>query len=135
MSEENISVKEGTGPSSPIKAGAVLIDHIAITSGHYNQKTIDVKAQCTNLTIFESISDYHLSGRMTLIDGIDVLKNLKLVGQETVTVKARVPNSKGNFEDGDASKKGTSIDQVFRIYSITDYKVLTNNSRSNRSWT
>lgn len=130
MSEENVSVQDATGPTSPIKAGAVLIDHIAITSGHYNQKTIDVKAQCTNLTIFESISDYHLSGRMTLIDGIDVLKNLKLVGQETVTVKARVPDSKGNFEDGDATKKGTSIDQVFRIYSITDYKVLNNNSAS-----
>ena len=122
--------KDPTGATSPLKAGAVLIDHIAITSGHYNQKTLDVKAQCTNLTIFESISDYHLSGRMTLIDGIDVLKNLKLVGQETVTVKARVPDAKGNFAEGDASEKGTSIDQVFRIYSITDYKVLNNNTAS-----
>lgn len=120
-----------TGPTTPLKAGAVLIDHIAICSGHYKKKSLDIKQQCTNVTIFEDISKYHLSGRLTVIDGLDVVKNMKLVGQETVTIKMRVPSQTGDFEDIEQNDlqclmPGNSIDQLFRIYSITDYKPLRN---------
>ena len=96
--DENFDVGP-TGPTSPLKVGAVLVDHIAICSGHYNQKALDVKNQCTNVTIFEDISKYHLSGRLTVIDGLDVIKNMKLVGQETVTIKLRLPSDSGDFDE------------------------------------
>lgn len=120
-----------TGPTTPLKAGAVLVDHIAICSGHYKKKALDVKQQCTNVTIFEDISKYHLSGRLTVVDGLDVIKNMKMIGQETVTIKMRVPGPTGDFEEAEqndqvCAQPGTSIDQLFRIYSITDYKPLRN---------
>ena len=124
-----------TGPTTPLKAGAVLVDHIAICSGHYNQKALDVKNQCTNVTIFEDISKYHLSGRLTVIDGLDVIKNMKMVGQETVTIKMRLPSDSGDFDDIEQNDlacrmPGNDIDQLFRIYSITDYKPLRNGMAS-----
>ena len=120
-----------SGPTSPLKAGAVLVDHIAICNGHYRRKSLDIKQQCTNVTIFEDISRYHLSGRLTVVDGLDVIKNMKLIGQETVTIKMRVPGPTGDFEEPEqndqaCAQPGTSIDQLFRIYSITDYKPLRN---------
>ena len=140
MSEIDYGIDEShvvgeTGPTTPLKAGAVLVDHIAICSGHYGKKSLDIKQQCTNVTIFEDISKYHLSGRLTVVDGLDVIKNMKLIGQETLTIKMRVPSSDGDFEDIEQNDlacrmPGNSIDQLFRIYSITDYKPLRNGHAS-----
>ncbi|SVB36017.1 uncharacterized protein METZ01_LOCUS188871, partial [marine metagenome] len=51
----------------------------------------------SNITIFEAIDKPFLSGRITLVDGIDVLKNYKVVGQESLTIKIRQAEGQGEY--------------------------------------
>ena len=74
-----------TDETSPIAAGTVVFENITLISGQQdaqdtaNNYTIDLKEVCTNVTIYEDISNYHLTGRATIVDGLDLVKYQKIV--------------------------------------------------------
>ena len=98
-----------------VQQGELTVD--ALTIVNPEKESIDITALTSNITIFEAIDKPFLSGRLTLVDGIDILKNYKIVGQESLTIKLRQAEGKGEY-----STPEFSIDKVFRIYSVTDYK-------------
>jgi len=117
-----------TDETSPIAAGTVVFENITLISGQQdaqdtaNNYTIDLKEVCTNVTIYEDISNYHLTGRATIVDGLDLVKYQKIVGQETLTIKASIPDENGNIfgKDEDDPYMNT-MDHTFRVYAISDY--------------
>ena len=109
--------------SRDVQQGELVVDSLSIVN--QEQQSIDVTALTSNITIFEAIDKPFLSGRMTLIDGLDILKNYKITGQETLTIKIRQAEGQGEY-----SAPEFSIDKVFRIYSVTDVKIPQQNTQS-----
>ena len=106
-----------------VQQGELVVDTLSIVN--QEQQSIDVTALTSNITIFEAIDKPFLSGRMTLIDGLDILKNYKITGQEALTIKIRQAEGQGEY-----SAPEFSIDKVFRIYSVTDVKIPQQNTQS-----
>ncbi len=100
--------------------GECIIDSICLVN--QDDDIIDISQVCSNINFFESIDQYFCSGRLSVVDSRELIKNFKLVGQESLTVKIR-PRDDTNTQDGYATKEN-SIFRTFRIYSITDEKVL-----------
>ena len=108
-----------------LKTGAVHTKgvHVCTPVAGGEPVIVDLAEFVSNITIFEDISKPFLTGRITIIDGIDVIKGNALVGQETVTINLDLPNEEAQFDAEDENKR-PRISQCFRIYSITDYKRL-----------
>ena len=98
-----------------VQQGELVVDSISIVNAE--QESIDVLGLSTNITIFEAIDKHFLSGRITLVDGLSLIKNYKLSGQESITIKIRQAEGRGEFSEPDFS-----VDKVFRIYSVTDIR-------------
>ena len=96
-----------------VQQGELVVDSLSIVNSE--KESVDVLGLCNNITIFEGIDKYFLSGRITLVDGLNLLKNYKLSGQESLTIKVRQVEGQGEF-----SQPEFSIDKVFRVYSVTD---------------
>ena len=41
------------------------------------------------IEIFENISEFFLSGGLTMFDGVEILKNYRMTGQESLTMRFR----------------------------------------------
>ena len=126
--QESSTSLGATDETSPIAAGTVVIENITLISGQQsaeetaNNFTIDLKAVCTNVTIYEDISKYHLTGRATIVDGLDLIKYQKIVGQETLTIKASIPNAEGEpFGSDEDDPYMNTMDHTFRVYAVSDY--------------
>ena len=96
-----------------VQQGELVVDSLSIVNSE--KESVDVLGLCNNITIFEGIDKYFLSGRITIVDGLNILKNYKLAGQESLTIKVRQVEGQGEF-----SQPEFSIDKVFRVYSVTD---------------
>ena len=96
-----------------VQQGELVVD--ALTIVNPEKEAIDITTLTSNITIFEAIDKPFLSGRITLVDGLDILKNFKIVGQESLTIKIRQTEAAGEY-----SIPEFSIDKAFRIYSVTD---------------
>ena len=96
-----------------VQQGELVVD--ALTIVNPEKESIDITALTSNITIFEAIDKPFLSGRITIVDGLDILKNYKIVGQESLTIKIRQAEGQGEYSTPDFS-----IDKVFRIYMVTD---------------
>ncbi len=96
--------------------GALFINSCCITNT--DQQAVDVTDISINIKIFEDINQPFLSGRITLIDGVNLLKNYRFTGQESITIDV----SQAIIKEGKIAKatKANSIRHTFRIYSITD---------------
>lgn len=96
--------------------GALFINSCCITNT--DQVAVDVTDISINIKIFEDINQPFLSGRITLVDGVNLLKNYKFTGQESITIDV----SQAIIKEGKIAKatKANSIRHTFRIYSITD---------------
>ena len=84
------------------RPGSFVINNLTIVN--QDKDAIGVSGICTDIKIYESIQNYFVKGKMTLVDGIGLIKNYKLVGQESLTIDIDTAN--GNFR------------KVFRIYAI-----------------
>ena len=97
-----------------MKGGDLRIDNLLLVNSH--GETQELREFCSSLTIYEQIDEPFLTGYMSIVDGRDIVKNLRLTGQESVTLKLTTPDDQGEFSISQA------IDKTFRIFSITDYK-------------
>lgn len=110
--------------SNNYQQGELVVDSVSIVNPE--KESVDILGLTSNITIYESIDKPFLSGRITVVDGLDILKNYKLVGQESLTIKVR--QREGTNEE--MSSPEFSIDKVFRIYSVTNIKTIDQNTKS-----
>jgi len=104
--------------SNNFQQGELVVDSVSIVNPE--KESVDILGLTSNITIYESIDKPFLSGRITVVDGLDIIKNYKLVGQESLTIKVR--QREGSNDE--MSSPEFSIDKVFRIYSVTNIKTI-----------
>ena len=75
-----------------------------ITLINQDQEAINIQSICPDLKIYEGIQQEFLKGKLTVVDGIGMLKNYKLVGQESLTIEVDTENA--------------SFKKTFRVYAI-----------------
>tara|TARA_Y100001963_G_scaffold106797_1_gene147595 strand:+ start:2530 stop:4011 length:1482 start_codon:yes stop_codon:yes gene_type:complete len=80
----------------------------------------DVRKAFAGLKLNESITQNFLSGELSIIDGVGLLENARLFGQETLHLKISMP--------GDDVKASEKIDKLFRIYHVGEVKRLAQDS-------
>ena len=78
-----------------VQQGELVVDSLSIVNSE--KESVDVLGLCNNITIFEGIDKHFLYGRMTIVDGLNILKNYKLSGQESLTIKIRQVEGQGEF--------------------------------------
>ena len=109
---------------SNFQQGELVVD--AVTIVNLEKESIDILASTSNITLYEAIDKPFLSGRISVVDGLDILKNFKVVGQESLTIKVRQREAVGD----EMSTPEFSIDKVFRIYSVSDIKTIDESTKS-----
>ena len=101
------------------KGGDLLVNNLLLINAHGEHQ--EMRDFCSNITIYEQIDEPFLSGRCTIVDGQDFIKNLRLTGQESLTLKLLTPDIDGEFANSvKAGGLYGSIDKTFRIYAISD---------------
>ncbi len=71
------------------KPGDVVIDEITLRS--YTGFTMSLKGVFQNITMFEDIFGNCMSGSITIIDSMNIVKHFPIIGAETLTVRYRTP--------------------------------------------
>ena len=98
--------------------GELVVDSVSIVNPE--KESVDILKLTTNITIFESINTPFLSGRISVVDALEISQMYKLIGQESLTIKIRQREGVRN----ELSTPKYSIDKTFRIYSITDVETI-----------
>tara|TARA_B100000287_G_scaffold175980_1_gene165980 strand:+ start:519 stop:2042 length:1524 start_codon:yes stop_codon:yes gene_type:complete len=98
--------------------GAVKVENITLVNLNY--QWVDLTNICSNLKIYEGLDETFCHGRLSIVDGLDLLKNYKIIGQESLTIRIR--GLDGTTTDGWTSDEN-SIDREFRVYAVTDENV------------
>ena|SRR5210317_356539 len=75
--------------------------------------SIAIEGIVANFRLFESIYNKFVSADISIIDGVNLLKNYKITGQEHVRLSLR-----GKEGVGDTSEKKFSIDKTLRVYKV-----------------
>jgi len=95
---------------SNFKSGEFVLESCTIINSE--KDTIDFSADVVaGIRLYESIFSKFVTGDMSLLDGLNVLKNFKFTGQESLTI--RMKQKEGVKE---TSAKEFSIEKTFRIY-------------------
>ena len=97
--------------SSNYKAGEFFIEAISIVT--QAGEVVDITKLVNNFRMYESIYEMFTSADISVVDGVNLLKNFEIVGQENVRISVR---QKEGLED--KSDNSQSIDRTFRIYKI-----------------
>ena len=84
------------------RPGAFKIHQLTIVN--QDQDAINIAPITTDVKLYEGIQQQFVKGKLTVVDGIQMLKNYKLVGQESITIQVSSANS--------------TFRKVFRIYAI-----------------
>ena len=71
------------------KPGDVVIDEITMRS--YTGFTMSLKGVFQNFTVYEDIYGNCMSGSITLIDSMNIVKHFPIIGAETLTITYRTP--------------------------------------------
>lgn len=88
------------------KPGDVVIDEITMRS--YTGFTMSLKGVFQNFTLYEDIFGNCMSGSITIIDSLNIVKHFPIIGAETLTISYRTPY------------KGSSpVRLTFRTYKIS----------------
>ena len=104
--------------SNNYQQGELVVDSISIVNPE--RESIDISRLVTNITLFEAIDKPFISGRISVVDGLEIVNLYKLVGQESLTLKIR---QREGVED-EMSTPEFSIDATFRIYSVSDVEIV-----------
>ena len=68
-------------------AGEFFFDSFTLVN-QYNE-SIDLQQMCSNFQLFESIYNKFVTGEVHIFDGLNVLKNFRMTGQEFIRIKIR----------------------------------------------
>ena len=71
------------------KPGDVVIDEITMRS--YTGFTMSLKGVFQNFTVYEDIYGNCMSGSITIIDSMNIVKHFPIIGAETLTITYRTP--------------------------------------------
>ena len=93
------------------KAGAFYLD--ALTLVNQDGESVDITKLCTNFRLYESIYKKFVTGDVSIMDGLNLIKNFKFSGQEYVRVSMKQTEGVG-----DTSEREFSIDKTFRVYKV-----------------
>lgn len=93
--------------------GKVELEEVSIQYQNQEDDKIDIQLLVSSISLYESIYSKHTTGKMLVVDGRNLIKNLSLTGQELLTIKYRLPYK---TESG----KEEVIERKFRIYKITN---------------
>lgn len=93
--------------------GKVQLEEVSIQYQNQEDDKIDIQLLVSSISLYESIYSKHTTGKMSVVDGRNLIKNLSLTGQELLTIKYRLPYK---TESG----KEEVIERKFRIYKITN---------------
>ena len=131
MSEnENTTVKKETGADkSPIELlspktqqGQLAVKECTLAGNDENVRPINITGLVSNITMFEDITKHFLTGRLSIMDGIDLIKNFKLKGQESLTLSiCQIEIPKGGGDPVECEPEN-AINKVFRVYGISEFK-------------
>tara|TARA_B110000444_G_scaffold243767_1_gene262567 strand:- start:2018 stop:3511 length:1494 start_codon:yes stop_codon:yes gene_type:complete len=110
--------------SNNYQQGELVVDSISIVNPE--KESVDILNLTTNITIFEAINTPFISGRISVIDGLEIDNIYKLMGQESLTIKVRQREG----VDEELSLPQFSIDKTFRIYSITDMETINDTTKA-----
>jgi len=88
------------------KPGDVVIDEITLRS--YTGFTMSLKGVFQNITIYEDIFANCMSGSITIIDSMNIVKHFPIIGAETLTITYRTPY-----------KGSPLVKLVFRTFKIS----------------
>ena len=89
-----------------MRPGDVVIDEITLRS--YTGFNLSLKGIFQNFMIYEDIFSNCMSGSITLIDSMNLIKHFPIIGAETLTVKYKTPY-----------KGSPLVKLVFRTYKIS----------------
>lgn len=78
-------------------------------------EAVDLSKIAVDFKLHESIFEHFCSGEVIINDGINVLKNYRLTGQESIRISLSQLDN-----EGAPVRDSYSIDKVFRVYKISD---------------
>ena len=90
--------------------GGVHIEAITIVNQY--GEALDISMLSIGVRLYESIYSKFVTGDIAVMDGLNVLKNFRFTGQETVRISFKQQEGSGQS----ASAKN-AIDKVFRVYN------------------
>ena len=83
-----------------------VVDGVDISLTNINGKTIELSRMFLSIDLYESIFDFFLSGKLVIVDTLDLMSNFIIIGNETLNFGIRTT---------DTDKQ---IDFNFRIYKV-----------------
>jgi len=99
---------------SSYKPGEFLTEAIHIVNQEGD--TLDISGQVAGVRLFESIHKKFITGDVSVLDGLNLLKNFRFTGQEFIRISIR---QKEGLRDDEFSIRHDSIDKTFRIYKVS----------------
>lgn len=98
-------------------AGDVLVEELVLFSG--SGLYVDLRNFFKEISIYESIYSPVMSGSILIGDNRNLIKYLVMTGDEHISIKLKTPGLKSEL----------SIQKTFRIYSISDRKIIDQSSQ------
>ena len=102
---------------SAFQQGEVAVENITLVN--QEKDTIDLTYVCSNIKLYEGIDKHFVSGRISIVDGIDLIKYYKITGQESLTIRLKARDETKKAE----SPFRTVVERTFKVYALTDGKV------------
>ena len=97
--------------SGNFAAGEFFVESLTLVN-QYNE-SVDLTNMVSNFQLYESIFNKFVTGDVSILDGINLLKNFRMTGQEFIRIAIR--QKEGTDEK---SADEFSIDKTFRIYKV-----------------
>lgn len=93
------------------KAGEFVVESFTLVNQYGD--SVDLRGLVLNFRLYENIYQNFLTGDITILDGLDIIKNYRMTGQENIRISIK---SKEGF--GYVTDKEFTIDKTFRVYKI-----------------
>ena len=109
----------------PSFAGEYELLKLTLTSpNRKNKGYIDLKAVWSDLNIYEDVFASCLTGDITLIDGMGLMENVPIIGEETINIHVKTSGIKREREEQTTGPfKGSLSEGIinlkFRVYKIS----------------
>jgi hypothetical protein len=95
------------------KPGDVIIDDITLKS--YNGFEMSLKGLFQNFILYEDIFSNYMTGSITIVDSMNLVKNFPIIGAETLRISYFTPN----YLDGAEDHKPVTLN--FRTFKVSKY--------------
>ena len=95
--------------------GETVVDSITIVNAE--NEAVDITNLVSSLDLFEGIDQPFVSGRISVIDSLNLIDEYKINGQESCTIRYRVKRGLTDFSGGKEQ-----VEKVFRIYKVDNIR-------------